>query len=163
MDLGGLPTATHRENRDWKGPWRYRKRRYSRRRTAPSASSGRHRWRQRRRVVRWGRRDARAPRQTGGSGRAGAASAEGTDVAPVQILEESGVELLRAGYTGKSEKKETPYQGGGHPSYYATTAGGFMGGWRTWQTCAQLFRLVQGVGGAVFSARSEEHTSELQS
>src|ERR1039458_10044729 len=70
MDLGGLPTATHRENRDWKGPWRCRKRRFSRRRIESSASSGRRRWRQRRRVVRSGHRDAPARRRTGASSRA---------------------------------------------------------------------------------------------
>jgi hypothetical protein len=37
-------------------------------------------------------------------GCAGAASAEGTDVAPVEVLEEVGVDLLRAGYTGKKEE-----------------------------------------------------------
>jgi hypothetical protein len=35
----------------------------------------------------------------------------------VQVLEQAGVDLLRAGYTGKSEKKEAPYPCGGHPSY----------------------------------------------
>jgi hypothetical protein len=35
--------------------------------------------------------------------------------------------LLRGSHTGKGEKKEAPYQGGGHPSYYAMTVGGRAG------------------------------------
>jgi hypothetical protein len=42
----------------------------------------------------------------------------------VQIFEKIGVDLLRGGHTGKGEKKEAPYQGGCHPSYYAMAADG---------------------------------------
>jgi hypothetical protein len=73
--------------------------------------------------------------------------------------------LLRCGHTGKGEKKEAPYQGGGHPSYVMRwrPTGSWVGGGlgRLVLNCSDLCRIVQGGGVALFSAEQSQFLVRL--